>query len=313
MGTPAPSAQQLAGHNSFGNAFGQLFMDMLLIAHFLNGLLMVAMPVGLAILLTRRFRGRLHLWGIGALTFVLSQVGHIPFNAAINPLFSQPGFLAWPELWRNLCYALFLGLSAGLFEELSRYAMFRWWAKDARCWQSGLLTGAGHGGIEAIILGVLVLYTFIQLVALRHADLAALVPTDKLALAQQQVTQYWSLPWAVALTGALERLFAIPCHLAMALLVMQTFTRRGWYWVGLAVLYHASLNAGAVLGLIYLGAYWAEAVIGAFAVLSLGVIVALRQASPPQLEPARPLSASINFTPQPLAETLENLENTRYQ
>ena len=186
--------------------------------------------------------------GDRAATFVLSQVGHIPFNGTITPLFSQPGFLSLPELWRNIFYALFLGVSAGLFEEFARYGMYRWWAKKARSWSQGLLAGAGHGGVEAIILGFVATYAFLQLVALRNADLSTLFPADQLALLKAQVAGYWSMNWGASLLGALERLFTIPCHIAMSLLVMQTFTRKQWYWVWLAVLYHTLLDMGAVLG-----------------------------------------------------------------
>jgi uncharacterized membrane protein YhfC len=289
-------------------------MDILLIAHFLNGFLMIAMPAGLAIFMTRRFQLKWRLWGIGAVTFVVSQVGHIPFNNVVAPLFSQPGFQALPELWRNLFYALFLGISAGMFEEFSRYAMFRWWAKDARSWGRGLLTGAGHGGIEAIILGVITTYAFIQLVVLRTGDLSSLVPADQLALAQQQVTQYWSMNWAYSLIGALERLFTIPCHLALGLLVMQTFTRKRWYWVWLAVLYHAMMDAGAVLGSIYLRASWTEAVIAGSGIISVLIIFALHKGEPEPLpEPAPALVIPSNFMPLPLEESTENLDNSRYQ
>ena len=39
--------------------------------------------------------------------------------------------------------AIFLGLSAGFFEELFRYGMFRWWLKDAHTWRKGILAGVG--------------------------------------------------------------------------------------------------------------------------------------------------------------------------
>ncbi len=121
-------------------------MDILFFTHLLNGLLMIAMPVGLAFYLTRKFKLDWRLWWIGAAVFVLSQVGHIPFNALVGPLFNQSAIVAMPVASQRLISAVFLGLSAGLFEELFRYGMFRWWAKDARSWRKGVLTGAGHGG-----------------------------------------------------------------------------------------------------------------------------------------------------------------------
>lgn len=288
-------------------------MDILSIAHLLNGLLMVAMPIGLAIFLTRKFRLDWRLWWIGAAVFVLSQLGHIPFNALVGPVFNQYFFIALPVVWQKIITVVFLGLSAGLFEELSRYGMFRWWAKDARSWRKGLLAGAGHGGAEAIIFGAIVLYAFVQLATVRHADLSKLVPASQLALAQQQVQAYWSATWYDSMLGALERFFAIPTQMALAVLVLQTFTRKQWFWVWLAVLYHALTDATTIFASYYVNVYWTEAIVGLFAVASVILIFVLRQPEPPAAPiPASPPPVSV-FTPKPLEETKENLDNTRYQ
>ncbi len=132
----------------------------LYITHALNGLLMVAMPIGLGLYLTRKLSLSWRLFWIGGTVFILSQVGHIPFNIVISLLF-QRGVLPAPTLeWRLPFNAIFLGLSAGLFEEGARYLMYRYWTKEARWWGQGVLLGAGHGGAEAIILGVLVILTY---------------------------------------------------------------------------------------------------------------------------------------------------------
>ena len=49
---------------------------------------------------------------------------------------------------------------------------------------------------------------------LRGRDLATLVPSEQLALAQQQVSAYWSTPLGLSLLGAVERAFTIPFHIA---------------------------------------------------------------------------------------------------
>jgi uncharacterized membrane protein YhfC len=293
-------------------------MDILFWVHFLNGLLMIAMPIGLAIFLTRRFNLGWRLWWIGAATFVLSQVGHIPFNWIVGLLLNQTSMAGWPHTAQLLFNAAFGGLSAGLFEESFRYGMYRWWAKDARSWRKGLLAGAGHGGAEALLLGLLALYAFMQFAILRHADaaqLAQVVGADKVGLAQAQVTAYWSMPWSASLLGAVERLFAISIQLMLSLLVLQAFVRRrgGWFWLAVGI--HALVDAAAVYLLgIGLSAYALEGVAGLFAILSVILIFVLRQPQPqpqPDLEPA-PLPAS-GFVPKPIEETQENLEKTRYQ
>jgi uncharacterized membrane protein YhfC len=221
-------------------------VNILTVTYFLNGFLMIAMPVGLTIYLTRKFKRGWRLFWIGAATFLFSQVVHIPFNALVNPVFNQTAFIGLPRILQNVTLSFFLGLSAGVFEELSRYAMYRWWAKEARSWGTGLLVGAGHGGIEAIVLGILVLYGYVQMLVVRGVDISTLVTADRVELAKTQIMAYWSAPWYMTLLGALERLFTIPLHLACSVLVLQAFTRRKFWWVGLAILYHALADGVAV-------------------------------------------------------------------
>jgi uncharacterized membrane protein YhfC len=287
-------------------------MDILFFAHLLNGLLMIAMPVGLAIFLTARWKLGARLWLIGAGTFVLSQAGHIPYLALATFVLNRTPLAKMPPESALLFNAVFLGLSAGLFEEFFRYGMYRWWAKDARSWRKGVLAGAGHGGAEAIIFGAIALYGFLQLAYLRDADLSKIVTPDKLAQLQQQVSGYWSMAWYASLLGAVERMFAIPAHIAMSVLVLQTFIRRQWFWVWLAVLYHAAMDGIIVYLAPHLGALPTEGLIGAFAVLSLILIFTLKQPEPPLPEELPPAALPPRPALQPIEATADTLDQTRY-
>jgi uncharacterized membrane protein YhfC len=118
-------------------------MNILIITYALNGLLMVAMPLGLAIFLTRRWKMGWGVWLIGAAAFLLSQVGHIPFNLAMGSLLDQTGLAQWPHTAQVIFNAVFLGLSAGVFEEVARYLVLRFWAKKARSWREGASSAPG--------------------------------------------------------------------------------------------------------------------------------------------------------------------------
>jgi uncharacterized membrane protein YhfC len=208
------------------------------------------------------------------------------------------GFLPKPPAaWIPFFNPVVLGLTAGLFEELSRTAVYAWWAKDARSWRRGLLLGTGHGGAEAIILGGLVLYTFLQMVALRHADLSKIIPADQLKIAQQQISVYWSGPWYDALLPAVERFFTIPFHICLSVIVLQAFTRRQPAWVVLAILLHAFTDAlsvylvGAWKGLAW-GTYAIEGVIGLISLLGVVIIFCLRQPEPAPVVDLIPVPAS---------------------
>ncbi len=298
-------------------------MDTLFFAHLLNGLLMVGMPIALVVYLTRRFRIGWHLWWIGAATFVLSQVGHIPFNALLAQMFKVGVLPQPPAAWLPYINPVVLGLSAGLFEELSRAAMYAWWVKDARSWWRGVLLGAGHGGAEAILLGALVLYTFWQLATLRYANLSNLFPAGQVKLAQQQVQAYWSSPWTVTLLGAVERLFTIPTQICLSVIVLQAFIHRQPGWVALAVLWHATLDGVAVyLSSLWQGQPWSpyaiEGVIGVMAVISMVILFALHRPEPePETVLAAPVPEPIplqSIQPVDLSQEIkpEALDRTRY-
>ena len=288
-------------------------MDIPFLAHLANGLLMIAMPIGLAIFLTRKFHLGWDLWWVGAAIFILSQVGHIPFNALMTFLLNRTGLVNLPPTGRLIFNAVYLGLSAGLWEESFRYGMYRWWVKDARTWRKGVLAGAGHGGAEAIALGLLALYSFVQLVALRNSDLTKVVSSAQLPLAVQQVTAYWSAPWYASLLGALERIFAITAQIALSLLVLQAFTRKKAFWVWLAIFFHALTDASAVLASHYFSVYWTEALIGLFALVSAGIIIGLHRAEPVSAGDAAQSVSPVPFSPQPVQETRDRLENSRYE
>jgi uncharacterized membrane protein YhfC len=295
-------------------------MDLLTITHFLNWLLMIAMPILLGIYLTEKFHQGWRLWLIGAATFVISQVFHIPINIYIlNPVIERLQS-ALPGISPQFIAAILLGLSAGVFEECARYGMFRWWIKGNRTWQSAILAGAGHGGIEAILLGILVMLAFTNLMAYRNIDMSKLNLTlDQLATARQQIQSYWNAPWYATLLGAVERAFTILFHIAASVIVLQVFTRRLGQrrlgWLGLAILYHALMDASVVFIAGKWGGYSAEAFLGGFAILDIIIIVALRQPEPVPIEPpsTSPPAKTPVFTPLPIDETSDNLDKTRYQ
>ncbi|MCA9970882.1 MAG: YhfC family intramembrane metalloprotease [Anaerolineales bacterium] len=276
----------------------------------LNVCVMIGLPLLLARWLQARRRPGWELFGMGALTFVLSQVGHIPFNWFV--LRAADVQAADLETWTAVfLYAAFLGLSSGLFEEVARYLTYRYWATEARTWGRGLMLGAGHGGIEAMLVGLLAGINYVVMAGIQRGSFLAVVPVEQLALVQAQVAAVFELPWYDVLLGGLERAFALCLHLALSLLVMQAVLRGQRRWVAAAVAWHALANGVAVVLVLRVNAYVAEAALAVMALLSLGIIWALRAPEPvePELAPLPP--------PQPIALTqpeasAEALERSRY-
>ncbi len=237
-------------------------------------LIMLALPVTLW-LAVRRWPGV--TWGLvgaGALTFIASQAIHLPLNWALGLLGGTRGASLWPLP----LMATAVGLSAGVCEEGARYLVLRFWQREARSWHQGVGFGAGHGGIESILTGLLVLVTFVQMVALRGMDLTALgLSGELLEQAQAQVEAFWAIPWYMPLLGGLERAFAVTMHIAWSLLVVRSLTHNNLLWLGAAILGHALVD-GMAVGLARTG-WTPEAVEGVVFLFALGaaaIIVALR-------------------------------------
>jgi len=281
----------------------------------LNAGLMIALGLALGAWLARRRKLSWGLFGIGAATFVASQIGHIPFNSLVLSRVIEG--LGWGDMTLTgslIGTSALLGLSAGVFEEGARYLMYRFWAKKARSWDEALMIGAGHGGIEAILLGLLTAYALLQALALRGVDLATVVPADQLDVARLQLEAYWAAPWYAALLGAVERAFAICLHLSLGVLVLQSFTRREWFWLPLAIGWHALVDGVALVAVQRIGPYWTEALLGVMAVISLGILFALRPKPGPDTGSpgARTAGQAALLSRQDERPTQDQLDDSRF-
>jgi uncharacterized membrane protein YhfC len=269
----------------------------------INYALMILIPIGVAVYIHRRTKASWRLFFIGAVTFILSQVFHIPFNWLVEQTGVLPDSL---ETTANLLIvAGFLGLSAGVFEETARYLMYRFWAKDARSWSRGLMLGAGHGGIEAILLGALAAVGIIGLVMTANNEaVMSTIPADQQALITESLAGILDQPWYALLLGAVERVFAIAAHLALSILVLQVFLRGSIRWLFLAIGYHALFNMIAVVAVSRVGPYATEGLLGLFSLMSLLIIFKFRTPEPEPVEP-EPLPEVITPALQPTDEAIE--------
>ena len=250
---------------------------MLIAAYMLNVLGMILLPIVLAFYVTRKFSLPWRLILAGALTFLASQILHIPVVYGLTALFNSGALPAIPEGWKAIFNAILLGLLAGIFEETARWILYKFILKNTNTWEQGVTVGVGHGGVEALILGVLALTTVVSMVAMRNADLAALgIPAEQLDLAKKQLADFWSAPLYMAFLGFLERIFAISLQIALSVMVLYSvvYRRPVWFWI--ALLWHALVDALAVYLMPIIGALALEGVIAICAVISLLILFRLR-------------------------------------
>jgi uncharacterized membrane protein YhfC len=227
---------------------------------------MVGIPCLAAYVLVSRSKGGFRPIWIGAAGFILSQVGHIPFNQFLL----LPGLERWGiDLTAQSGFPLVIlgvaaGLSAGVFEELTRYLIFRFWlrrdSEAAVPWKYGL----GHGGVEAILTGALVFYALVQVLALGGEGVLESFPADQVDLIQSQIDAYWAVPWHQALLGAWERVSALLFHLGASVFVYKSVREKNLAWLLVALLGHTALNAFAVIAVKQMGFLLIEALLFVF-------------------------------------------------
>lgn len=240
-----------------------------LIGFGINILVSIGLPIGLMIfLLVKRQKIMVPLL-TGAAVFVVSQ---LILRSGMLTLIGLTPMAAW--LQKNIwIYAIFLGLTAGLFEEFGRLIGFRC-LKTRRSWMDGIAFGIGHGGIESILLvGLSNINGLANSLALNSGVLesisqAAGLPQETI---QQLIAQLTSYDLPTVLMGGLERVFTLPVQIALTLLVLFSIRSRKPAWLVLAIGLHLLIDSGVVLlqAEFHWNLFAIEAVIGLFAAAAL--------------------------------------------
>jgi uncharacterized membrane protein YhfC len=241
----------------------------------------VAGVVTLTLVLRRRYAARWSWWAAGALAFVASQVLRLPLLAAVSA--AAPGIALIAAL-----------LSSGLFEEGARYLVMRRLARSVRDWPSAVMFGAGHGGIEAVLIFSFALAN--TAVLLLNGDaLIAQMQTAAPAQAEVLRTQIALLNdaplWQFAL-GAWERVPALLLHVAASILVMRAVRDRDVRFLFAAIALHIALNTLAVLTQQQFGVIAAEAVLTIAALGCAWIISSQRRRGPAAPDAADPAATA---------------------
>ena len=243
----------------------------------------LAFPLLVAFWIGRRYRVSWRFFLYGALVFFVTQM------LIRIPLVQGAQFLLREPLQNNqiFLYAWFatLALTAGIFEEGGRWLGYRWLIKKDYTWEKGLMYGAGHGGLESMLLvGGLALLGLINVVTLSTTDFSQMnLPPDQLAQIESARQQIAALAWWMPLLGAYERFVTIFFQIALSILVLQTFTRGSRKWLWLAIALHALVDFIAVVLAQRVGAVWTEVAITLTLPLSFGIIRYFQPRQTPEL------------------------------
>jgi uncharacterized membrane protein YhfC len=238
-----------------------------LILRILNAGLMIGIPVTAALLIYKRGKSGFRPIWIGAAVFILSQVGHIPFNQFLMipglkalgvDVASQGGISLW-------VLGAAAGLSAGVFEEIARYLALKFWLKKDTNTLLPLKYGIGHGGVEALLVGIIALSAVVQVLVLRGEGIIGALDPEQASLVKSQLEAYWAVPWYQSLLGAWERISAMLFHLGASILVYKTVRSKRPVFLIVAIIGHALMDAFAVITVQQMDLILMEGVIFIFA------------------------------------------------
>ncbi|MFH1235114.1 MAG: YhfC family glutamic-type intramembrane protease [Candidatus Diapherotrites archaeon] len=234
-------------------------MDWLVAAAFvLVGVLEIAVPLALAFVFARRFGIGKKLFLYGALFFVAVQVLHAPLMIfSQGPLAESLKAAGFDGIAAFGIISLYLGLLAGLFEEIGRFIVFKKFFPQKKLEASrenGLMFGAGWGGIESMIIGGLVflaLFSYLEAAPLTAQQVSDLntaqggkLTANDVQTYQQQITALMNVKPFDVLLGLFERLMTISLHLCWTLLVLAAVAKKKNSLLWLAVAWHAATDAG---------------------------------------------------------------------
>ena len=204
----------------------------LLAAFVVAGVLTVASVFVFAIAIARKTKASWKYWLYGAAVFIVFQgVLRLPWLIPLNILFR--------DVLRSSAAALvgfvaFAALTAALFERCGQWFLFRKFVRpEERTVANALMVGAGHGGVEAFFIGLL-----LALQGVNYLLLLAL-PPEMLKSQEQAVAQakavFAQLAWWSPFMGMWERLSTQVFQIAATVLVWHSF-RFGakWFWLAVA-------------------------------------------------------------------------------
>ncbi len=238
----------------------------------------------------------------GVLAFSVSQ---ILLRIPLLNLLGQTPFMQ--QLSQNIVpYGLFLGFTAGLFEECARFVFCKLMLKKNRRYEDAIAFGFGHGGIEAILLiGFTLINSLVLYIAMINGDLTAMVGEE---MAATIAGQFAGLAPITSMLGGVERIFAVMLHIGFSAMVFSGFVRNqpGRYLV-YAILAHTAVDAFVVIvpSFVPMSALALEGIVLVFALLFLWYTLHAKKNFPAAELPAE----AIGVIPAQDIEPEQNAQN----
>ena len=204
-----------------------------------SALIGIALPLVLYIYYRKKMKANHLPFWTGCVTFVL-------FALVLEQVMYY--FLMKLPIWTTISGNLWLfgivgGFFAGLFEETGRFVAFKTVLRKKRGNDANaLMYGAGHGGVEAVILlSVTMVINVVYALQFNAGNTAAFGSLDAAQTLLNMPSWYF-------LVGAVERIAAVTIHISLSVLVWFAAKNSKRFWLfPLAILLHLLVDAVAVI------------------------------------------------------------------
>jgi uncharacterized membrane protein YhfC len=223
---------------------------------------MFALPLVLALVVTRRYQATWRTIGVGALGYLVTQSVVMLLAMGAQALLQNQlsTVVAGLTLATLLSYVL-AGISC-VIAMLSLWIGFRYLRQESDSWIGALALGIGFGGTESILMGVEAVGIFYPYVVASIAGMQSLgLSTTDAATLTSQLSTFLTTPWYFPFTYIVDRAAYMAVYLAVAVVAWQAFTKHKWTWLWLAggmvwlILVQAVNN---IVAAISTQSYWTE-------------------------------------------------------
>ncbi len=200
-------------------------------------LLSLVLPLVVAIVFHKKLRFAWKSVLVGALVFLVFQIlTRIPLLGYLQSALSYQTFsMKYP-----LILSLLIALSAGLFEEIGRYVGFRLFLRKHMDWEGGVAYGIGHGGLESLLVGTMLLNYLISAVVINLGRTSLQVPASVVSALVDTAPP-------MLLIGGIERVLAFIVQIGLSLIVLYGIKSRRSTFLLLAIAIHTLLDSGAIM------------------------------------------------------------------
>ena len=219
-------------------------MPFLTVSFVISILIQLVLPIGLGVLIMRRYHTPWRLLTVGVAAYLVFQIVELPLFQAIGGTeFYTTQIVNLPPV----AYAILTGFLAAIIEQAIRTGGFLLVRNSVQTWGGGLTVTAGYAGIESALIGLQLLLTLIFALTYNPAVPGSTLTPEEAASLQAQVTSFWQLPWYLPLVAGLQRMAVFLMQSALGIMVWLAISRRMWVWVGAALAWQTAMNTLSVI------------------------------------------------------------------